>query len=265
MPDRRLLLPGDVAGGNAFTCPGAVHVRLADLDRSRPSEVDDDGVPVVLVLPSLVQLLQAGWHDALGARGWATFGGWLAESLDESGRRPTWRYDAVVAAWADVVGPGRIHVVAGEDPVAASVTLARLRGTAEEATAARSWTRALSWAEVRMVESLVAELESLELVGRNAADMVHGGVEQLRRSDAVVPLGRSPLPAALADRVGAEGRAMLAALTSSGVHVVGDRAALGWPTDGGSAAGAVDLASAARLATGVLDRVAGWGSRGDMA
>lgn len=229
MPDRRLVL----------------HVAAADLASARPPEVDDPEATVVLVVPSLLQLLQAGWVDALGARRWSTFEAWLDTALGGGqDERPGWRYDEVVAGWVDAVGADRVQVVLGD---------------AAATDAAEPLGRALSWAEVGMVDALVAELEALELVGRNAAEMVWSGVDHLRRAEADVPLGSSPLPQALEDRLAATARTLAARLDATGVRVTGDRSALDWPGGGTDVGGAVGLAEATRLAMGALERVATWG------
>jgi hypothetical protein len=228
LPDRRLVL----------------HVAAADLASARPPEVDDPAVAVVLVVPSLLQLLQAGWADALGARRWSTFEAWLDTALGGGQHEgPGWRYDEVVAGWVDAVGADRVQVVLGD----------------AAGTAAGAVGRALSWAEVGMVDALVVELEALELVGRNAAEMVWSGIDHLRRAETDAPLGSSPLPLALEDRLVATARSMAARLDATGVRVTGDRSALDWPDGSTDAGGAVGLAEATRLAMGALERVATWG------
>ena len=219
MPERRLVL----------------HVAEADLASVGVREVDDAELSVALVVPSLLQLLQAGWAEDLGSRRWSTFEGWLEAALGGEDVRRGWRYDEVVAAWVDVLGADRVQVVLGD---AGETDASEPRGR-----------RALSWAEVGMVDALVAELGDLELVGRNAAEMVWSGVDLLRRADTVVPLGSSPLPQALQDRVVAEARAMAARLDALGVRVAGSA----------DETGAVGLGEATRLAMGALERVATWG------
>ena len=228
MPERRLVL----------------HVAEADLESVGVREVDDAELSVALVVPSLLQLLQEAWAEDLGSRRWSTFEGWLDAALGGEDVRRGWRYDEVVAAWVDVLGADRVQVVLGD---------------AGETDASEPRGRALSWAEVGMVDALVAELGDLELVGRNAAEMVWSGVDSLRRTDAVVPLGSSPLPQALQDRIVAEARAMAARLDALGVRVTGDRSALGWPAGSADETGAVGLGEATRLAMGALERVATWG------
>ena len=146
MPERRLVL----------------HVAEADLASVGVREVDDAELSVALVVPSLLQLLQAGWAEDLGSRRWSTFEGWLDAALGGEDVRRGWRYDEVVAAWVDVLGADRVQVVLGD---------------AGETDASEPRGRALSWAEVGMVDALVAELGDLELVGRNAAEMVWSGVD----------------------------------------------------------------------------------------
>jgi hypothetical protein len=227
VPERRLVL------GAADADPAADLPGRAGLDLS-----------VVLVVPSLVHLLQAGWVDGLRARGWRTFEAWLDAALAGGQDEPRgWRCDEVVAAWVEALGsPDRVHVVLG--------------GAGEpEASAAR----VLSWPEVGMVEALLADLGDLDLVGRNAAEMVASGVDRLRRTEDVVPLGSCPLPQALQDRAATEARAMAARLDALGVQVSGDRAALDWPIGSAGTSGAVGLAAAAGLAMGALEQVAAWG------
>jgi hypothetical protein len=227
VPDRRLVLP------------------VAAADPARFREADDPENSVVLVLPSLLQLLQACWVDDLGARRWSTFEGWLDAALSGEQDEPgAWRYDEVVAAWVDVLGADRVQVVLGG---AGETDLPETPG------------RVLSWAEVGMVEALVADLVDLELVGRNAAEMVWSGVDQVRRTDVVVPLAGSPLPRELQDRIVARARTMAARLDSLGVQVTGDRAALAWPGGSAEETGAVGLREATQLAMGALEQVAAWG------
>lgn len=229
MSDRRLVL----------------HVAAADPGPDRVREVGDPEVSLALVVPSLLQLLQAGWVEDLGARRWSTFEAWLDDALDgEHDARPGWRYDEVVAAWVDVVGAGRVQVVLGGP---GELELSEPSG------------RALSWAEVGMVDALVAELGDLELTGRNAAEMVRAGVDRLRRTGSGVLLGSSPLPRALEERAIERARTMAARVDALGVQVTGDRSALDWPVGSDEEPGAVRLGDAACLAMGALERVAGWG------
>lgn len=230
MPDRRLVLD------------------LADLDASAalPRKVDDPTVPVVLVVPSLLRLLQAGWLASLRRRPWSTFGDWLRQALaDDAGDardagRPEWRYDRVVAGWVDAVGRGRVHLVAGEDPAA----------------------RTLSRAEVATVEALVAELDELGLTGRNAVDLLQGGIEKLLHAPPVpgAEPGSSGLPADLEQRLAETADAMLAAVDTARVSVAGDRSALLWPTGAGRGDDLVALSAAVDLSIGALERVASWGA-----
>lgn len=245
MPDRRPVLPRDVTGAHAFTCTGCTHV-------------DDGESPVVLVLPSLTQMLQAAWLEALRAGEWAPFDAWLEATLADRApaSRPTWRYDLVLADWVRAAGAGRVRVVVGPGRSAATATLAAPSGGP---MALEGWPRTLTWAEVAMVQSLVGELEELGLTGRNATEMVHGGGTTLMASTSGAPVGQAPLSAALRDRLAAVAEEMAAALDASGVLVSGDRSALVRLDESDHSGSAVGLAEAAALASGVLERVSTWG------
>ncbi|MGZ8744742.1 MAG: hypothetical protein ACXWXO_17640 [Nocardioides sp.] len=255
MPDRRLVLPRDVMGANAFSCAGCTHGSLADLE-------GDPASTAVLVLPSLLHLMQAGWLAALRAGEWFTFEGWLKSALDdaehEPSSRPTWRYDRVVAAYAGTLGADRVRVVVGEDPAAAAAVLADLSGTPAQPPVLAGWTRALSWAEVGTLEALLFELEDLGLTGRNASEMVDGGADQLMRSGTPVPLGLSPLLEALEGRLVELAAEMAAAVDVAGVRVSGDLTKLAWPPREGDAVLTVGVAEAAELTMGMLERVTTW-------
>lgn len=255
MPEARLVLPRGIAGADDFRAPGSVHADLT-------GPVTD--LPVVFVIPSLPHVLQAAWIAAIGSRTWVPFETWLADAVEETAdgsARPTWRYDAVVRAWAEAVGADRIHVVVGDDAHAAAAALASIVSPPTSGSF-DPWPRALSWPEVRMADALVAELEELGLVGHNAAEMVHGGLRRLVLDGADVPLGTSPLASPLADRVAQRATEMRTGLESSGVNVVGDRSALTRLESADDDAN-VGLQQAGRLAAGVLEHVATWGQRSD--
>lgn len=234
MPDDRLVLP------------------LADLDASAvgPGAVADPAGSVVLVVPSLVRLLQAAWLASLRRRPWATFEDWLTSELaDEAGTGPEWRYDRVVAAWAEAVGAERVQLVVGDDR------------TPEPAT------RSLTGAEVATVEALVAELEDLGLTGRNAVDLLQGAVATVLHGPAdphAVPGHGVRLE--LSARTAATAETMLANVEAAGVAVAGDRSALLWPTAGPEQGeGLVGLSAAVDLSIGALERVASWAGSGSRA
>ena len=254
MPDRRLVLPRDVMGANDFSCSGGTHVSLGDLE-------GDSASTAVLVLPSLLHVMQAGWLAALRAGQWSTFEDWLTSAVEDTRHepgRPTWRYDLVVAEYAGTLGTDRVHVVVGEDPAAAAAFLADLSGAPVDRMVLEGWTRALSWAEVGTVEALLFELEDLGLTGRNAAEMVDGGAEHLMRSGTPVPLGRSPLLESLEGRLAGSAAEMAAAVAAAGVPATGDLTRLAWPPHDGDAVPTVGLTEAAELAMGMLERVTTW-------
>jgi hypothetical protein len=230
VPDRRLVLA------------------LADLDpqAAGPRDLDDPDISVVLVVPSLPRLLQAGWLASLRRRPWSTFEDWLRQALtdDTPDTRPGWRYDRAVAGWADAVGPGRVQLVAGDDP------------------AATPGGRPLTWAEVATVDALRAELEALGLTGRNAADLLQGAVEKLVRGlgpDAAP--GPAPLSSDLEQRLVEAADAMLASVDETGVTVTGDRSLLRWTAEAGRGDDLVALSAAVDLSIGALERVASWGPK----
>ena len=231
MPDDRLVLP------------------LADLDASAVRPGDAPG-PVVLVVPSLVRLVQAAWLASLRRRPWSTFEGWLQRALTEgSGTGPEWRYDRVVTAWVGAVGAERVELAVGEDR------------TSDAAA------RSLTAAEVAALEALVAELDELDLTGRNAADLVQGAIAKVVHGppdpDAVRGPGVRP---ELSARMAASAEAMLATVDRTGVTVLGDRSALLWPAatpERGD--GLVSLSAAVDLSIGALERVAAWATPGERA
>lgn len=111
-----------------------------------------------------------------------------------------------------------------------------------------------------MVEALLAELDELGLTGRNAADLLQGGVAALlpgADSHAADP-GPGRLPEDLDQQLAARAEEMLALVDAAGVVVEGDRAALLWDSGSGGAAGPVGLPAAVDLALGTLERVASW-------
>jgi hypothetical protein len=248
VPVRRLVLPREVVGVNAFDAPGT----QTSVSRA-PTGPGDPADLVVLVVPSPARLLQAGWIDALHRRSWSRFADWLPAALDDP--EAGWRYDRLVARWAGSVGADRVHVVAGDDPAAAGAVLSELAG---EPVTPLGWTRTLSGAEVVAVEALVAELEELGLDGRNAADMLDGAVAGMVRTPAVGGTGPAAdaVPEGARERVAAEADRMLVAVDASGVHLHGDRSAL--QGSGTGVGERVGLDAAVALSVGALERVATW-------
>jgi hypothetical protein len=232
--------------------------RLPDLGGAAP--VDD--ALVVLVVPSLAVLMQAAWLEDIRAQGQRSFADWWASASGSEGTG--WRYDVVLASWARVAGPERVHVIVGEDRATASGLLDALVGGAT--LAADPWLRSLRVPEVRLVEELVTELLGLGLVGRNAADLAHGGADALRRAPAQEPPSAAPPDDGLTEPVGRVAAAMEARVDALGVSVHGDRSALGWPTAGGvSDSAAVPLPDSLTLPVGMLERVTEWGSGEEVA
>ncbi len=250
MPVRRLVLPREVAGVNAFE-PSGRHAGTTAA--TEPTDL------VVLVVPSLARVLQAGWLDALRRRSWSRFADWLTGTLDDAGAG--WRYDRLVARWAASVGPDRVHVVAGESPEAVGAVLTELAG---EPVTPVGWTRTLTGAEVVAVEALVTELEELGLDGRNAADLLDGAVAAMTRTGAVAGTGppAGAVPEGRRQRLATEADRMIAAVEGTGVHVHGDRSALLAPA-APAAGDRVGLDAAVALSVGALERVATWTPAGE--
>ncbi len=258
MPEARLVLPRGIAGANAFSLPGSARVDLAE---STPD------LPVVFVIPTLQHVLQAAWIDAIGSRHWVSFETWLAAALaDPAGQvgtsgLPSWRYDAVIRSWTEKVGARRVHVVVGDDAQAATEMLAAI-SSVPASEDLECWPRALSWPEVRMADQLVAELDDLGLVGRNAAEMVHAALSRLALDGVAVPLGASKLPSTLADQAATAATEMRSVVESLGVGIAGDLSAL-TRLESDETGAQVGLEQAGRLAAGVLEHVATWGQGDD--
>jgi hypothetical protein len=248
---RRLVLPREVAGVNAFEVTGPDAQTGVDAPTG-PEDV------VVLAVPSPARLLQAGWLDALRRRSWSPFTDWASGALDDPAAE--WRYDRLVARWVGSAGADRVHLVAGESPVAVEAALGEIAG--EPVTVTGS-TRTLTGAEVAAVEALVSELEELGLRGRNAAHLLDGAVVGLVRSPA--PGTRLPadaVPEEVRARLADESARMLAVVEASGVHVHGDRSALGVFAAEAPAEPVVGLDAAVALSVGALERVTTWASWG---
>ncbi len=248
MPVRRLVLPREVAGVNAFELSGP-RARVGTADPADPAQL------VVLVVPSPTRLLQAGWLASLRRRSWSRFADWLPGALEDP--EADWRYDRLVARWAGSVGADRVHVVAGEDPDTVGTVLTGLAG---EPASVAAWTRTLSGTEVAAVDALVAELRKLGLGGRNAADLLDGAVEAMLRTPAAGGTGPAvdAVPEGVWERLAAETGRMLAAVEASGAGLHGDRSALRTPGTGAAAGDRVALDAAVALSVGALDRVVGW-------
>jgi hypothetical protein len=251
VPVRRLVLPREVAGVNAVEVSGPL----------APAPTGP-GDLVVLVVPSALRLVQAGWLDTLRRRSWSRFADWLAGALEDP--EGAWRWDRLATRWAGEVGANRVHVVAGEAPAAVVETLTGLAG---EPVSVAGWTRTLTGAEVAAVETLLAELEELGLDGRNAADLLDGAVAAMVRTPAVG--GAAPAADAVPEqgqvRLAAETERMLTALEASGIEVHGDRTALTTAPPVSRAEDRVALGAAVALSVGALDRGSHWATAGEHA
>jgi hypothetical protein len=198
--------------------------------------------PHRLVVPSAEHVLVSAWLGSVRDGAWEDFASWWdrVSAGDDDG---PWRIDRQVLSRAGAEGAARVRLVLGADGE---------DGTPHAGT--------LSAADVRLVELLMAELESVGLTGRNAADLVHGAAEGLQAERR----GRSapPLPAPLVARVATWGAGVLDAARAAGVEVVGDPALLDWPVGAEDPEAAqVDVGTALDLAFGVLDRVRSWPGR----
>lgn len=254
----RLILPRDLAGANVIEVEPAI-----DVVRPEPADVAQHAAdaPVVLVVPSLAVLLQAAWLEDLRAQGQQSFSDWWARVSGDSEPACGWRYDLVVSSWARAVGPERVHVIAGEDQAAASRLLEGV--VVGAALAPEPWLRSLRAVEVRMLEELVEELLALGMVGRNAADLVHGAADAQRRTPAQGLPSLPPLDGVSAMSTRQLASEMEARLDALGVHVHGDRSALGWPAVQDAPPATVLLADSLTLTIGMLERVTSWGLVGE--
>ncbi len=267
MRDRRLVLPRGLPGVNAFdgiAGPSAGRLSWVAHDGWSTTTVED-GDRVVFVVPSVVQVLQAAWLDAVRSRAWRSFEAWCAGAVLEGQSQGDmgWHYDSAVLAWAEAVGPDRVHVVPGPDRYVVQAGLASLLGVDSGDVTLRGWPRGLSPGEVGMAESLLAELRRLRHTGRNAAELVHGGITALTASERDPEGGARVVPVQLrgevAEAVQQTAADMAAAVRAAGVAVHGDGAALLWPAAAPSPADALSPSGAVDLAVGVLSRVAAWG------
>lgn len=260
---QRILLPLDLAGANAIEIEGefeVVRTRLSDVGQSTLAH----DAMVLLVVPSLAVLLQAAWLEDLRALGQRSFSAWWARASAARSPGDGWRYDEVIASWARLVGPDRVHVVVGEDLAAASCLLEAHVGGAT--LAPEPWLRSLRAGEVRMVEELMAEMAAQGMVGRNAADLVHGGADAQRRTPSQEPPSLPPIESAGAESPAAGlATRMEARLDALGVHVHGDRSALGLPVIHDVPAAVVPLSNSLTLMAGMLERVTTWGVTGELA
>jgi hypothetical protein len=250
-----LVLPRGVPGVNDFEMAGARRT----LEPGAADAADAADAVVALVVPSVTRLVQAAWLRSLRRLPRLPFADWLEQELTTGSGAPEWSYGRAAARWADAIGSGRLHVVAGEDPAATEETLFRIAGAPVRLRGRR---RRLEWAEVATVERLAGELTDLGLTGRNAVQLLDGAVHALETSQppAEGPITGSRLSAQQEHRLLELSEAMLAATDASGATVHGDRSALLWRAITGSTDDTVALDSAVVLSVGVLDRVVAWGT-----
>lgn len=215
-------------GGNAvidhelFGAAWLVTIRRALRD------LDFADVEVVYTVRDLARVLPAAWQERMkngNSGGWGQF---LADVRDVDSHSPFWRLHgvpAVLARWARVVGPERVHVItlpqSGRDPGAlwrrfattlgldpgrydTSGVIANESVGAEAAAWLREFNRSLAGREVpfRLYSYLIKERVAPWLARRNSA--------------------RIGLPRDVYDWTVEWARDEIAALRAAGYHVVGD-------------------------------------------
>jgi len=233
--------------------------------------VDDLGGPavhVVVTLRSLARIIPSQWQQYVQSNMRVAFDDWLDAVFNQTGRKMTpsfWyrhRHDQLIGRWLEVVGPERATAIVLDEQDHDMVlrTFERLTGLRTGTLVAEPdlANRSLTLPEVEAVRAFNIAFRR-EGLGRalHSRVMNFGAARYLRLAEPDPEAPRLEPPQWALDRAGEIAREMVAAISASGVRVVGDLEALAvMPpsrrSEGSPTAVPVPPVVAARMAMGVL-------------
>ncbi len=262
MPGNQVVLVAGVPGVNDLLDSSGAPVELVG--------VDDLGGPAggtiaLLLVPSLPVVLQTAWLRSVARGRRRTFAAWAGTALasgagSDPDPAPPWRYDVLVARCCRALGPGRVVVVAGAPPVQEAALVEAVGVTAPDLGLDLSTApRALTAAEVGLLEELMGQLGEVGLVGPVAVDLVEGVGLHLMRTAA--PTGDGAAPAG--PEVAALAADLVGRVEALGVRVAGDPGALQWRAAGADPVPpTVPLEAAVEVVRGLVGRTLSWADTG---
>jgi hypothetical protein len=229
-------------------------------DEVIPRIVEDMGGPmahVVVTLRPLTKILPSQWQQYMQNGYCFGYLEWLEGILSDPPDTPTpgfWvrhRHDRLIERWASVVGPENLTVIVVDksDPRILLGTFESMLGLPGGVLVPESGAvnRSLTFAEAEIARMINEEFQRQEWPSENYATFVRNGA--IKRLKARTPAPGEPAivtPAWALKRATEIGAEMVANITASGVHVIGDISALCPPPD--DAAQEADVAQEAALA-----------------
>ena len=204
-----------------------------DAIRRLVDDIDPARIQVAVTLRPLGKILASQWQQSVQAANTSSFDTWLDSLFNRpAGSREAvlWhrhRHDRLIARWAGIVGPGKVTAVVVDDRDHAHVLrmfedLLGLRaGTLELQQDLAN--RSLTLAEVEALRAFNESYRSAELGRALRTRLVRLGVASHMKSRKPGPdEARIETPQWALDRAGEVAREMVANISASGVHIVGD-------------------------------------------
>ena len=204
-----------------------------DAIRRLVDDIDPARIHVAVTLRPLGKILASQWQQSIQAGSASTYDAWLDSLFNRpAGSREAllWhrhRHDRLIERWAAIVGPDRVTAVVVDDRDHAHVlrmfeALLDLRvGTLELQQDLAN--RSLTLAEVEALRAFNESYRSAELGRALRTRVVRQGVaSHLKARKPEADEARIETPQWALDRAGEVAREMVANISASGVHIVGD-------------------------------------------
>jgi hypothetical protein len=205
-----------------------------DAIRRVTRDLGPDRIHVVVTLRPLARIVASQWQQYVQSGARTALGPWLRAELADDGKRisPTFwhrhRHDALIARWADVVGPDRVTAIVLDEQdhdlvLRVFEQLVGLRTGTLQAVEELS-NRSLTMPEIEVVRAFnVAFNEAGLSKGLHTRVMRRGATRHLKMTRTPAPgEPRVELPQWALDRAGLVAAEIVPAIAASGVRVVGD-------------------------------------------
>ena len=229
-------------------------------------ELDPSRVQVVVTLRPLSKIIPSQWQQWVQNQVVTPLDEWVESLLDQPRHGPSaqfWhrhRHDALIARWAEIVGPERVTAVALDDGDRDMVLRVFERLTGLESGTLKPVSdlsnRSMTYPEIEVIRAFNIAFRDQKLPKQLYSRVMRFGAAALM--EARVPEADEPrieLPAWSVDRIAAISHEMVASIRASGVRVVGDLEAMtAVPAGRSPEAGPVSVSPkvAASAAMGVL-------------
>lgn len=243
--------------------------------RTLATDLGPDAVHVVATLRSLTRVLPSQWQQSVRNGATASYDAWLTSIFDSPGSKAAtsfWlrhRHDALVARWAEVVGPDRVTVVVVDEDDQTTIlrVFERFLGlSVGTLTAVPDLSnRSLSLPEIELLRAFNRRYWHEGLGRPLYQDVVTRGAAFYMKAHAPAPGDpRIETPDWAVERATPIAREIVDAIRSSGVRVVGELDdLLVAPASSGRAAGSViDQVSVEMAVTAAMGVLVGSGVTG---